>query len=264
MEEKYPKLKIKMETEIGVAEGSPQSYDHHYPLPPSAPSAPFLPEGAAEQSPFAALQKEMRLMRNEYANSFGRLFQLMEQQTQEIRELKEVQLQILQSSNPAAAAELNDTLPDGVSFPLGCSDDLANLEHQLGDQEVEQSVIQYLAVIGGNSLKEVTYNLLRGLFSQDLAEQYTWTGVGWKKAFHSLRLKHVLFKVVRLNKESKDATNVEIKKACQEWFRAAPDRNGGRRRRMERARAREMGEGLETFCHSEEEQFPGRYSGTPF
>ena len=49
----------------------------------------------------------------------------------------------------------------------------------------------------------------------------------------------------RNNEVSKNGTNHDIKHVIQEWFRTASDRDGGRKRRMDRAQAQQDMAGIE-------------------
>ncbi|KAL8610991.1 hypothetical protein ACOMHN_042607 [Nucella lapillus] len=68
---------------------------------------------------------------------------------------------------------------------------------------------------------------------QELVVLYTWQGTPQKKSFMNLLLCNVL-KMVRENPSTKAATDKEIDFAVREFFRTASDRNGGRKRRIEK------------------------------
>ncbi|XP_070178063.1 uncharacterized protein [Littorina saxatilis] len=163
-------------------------------------------------------------------NKIDRLFLILENQNEELTEIKKLMLRVLRGSNTSPEGQ---PLPEGVNFPLSNLDDVWNLEEHLLDPSKSHRVLAELTIIGGNSLKDIVCQLMRTTLSASLAEQFCWNGssVG-KRSFAELKLKDVVMRAVRKNSKTKDATNNEIKKCVQEWFRSAPDRNGRRNKRQ--------------------------------
>ncbi|KAL8621344.1 hypothetical protein ACOMHN_053365 [Nucella lapillus] len=121
----------------------------------------------------------------------------------------------------------NGRCPDGCQ--QGLKEPLCKGEHSLP----HCIILHDLRVIGGATVKDATVNMLRHLFGPTAAEKYCWNGSAeGRKSFSTLRLEEILFKAVRRNPSTREATNPDIKKVAQEWFRTAVDRNGGRQRRQ--------------------------------
>lgn len=137
------------------------------------------------------------------------------------------------SSNTEDNTELLDQ-----TFPLATRQDIHNLESRL-DEELKGNLIKILSGIGGETLKATVRRVLTYMIKNELAKQINWKGKGDKIAFSTLKLKDLLIKAVRKNRLCTLATESEIGNITKEWFRYATDREGGRKLREERKRARE-------------------------
>ncbi|XP_065944360.1 uncharacterized protein [Magallana gigas] len=115
----------------------------------------------------------------------------------------------------SSCTEDNTELLD-QTFPLATRQDIHYLESRL-DEELKGNLIKILSGIGGETLKATVRRLLTYMIKNDLAKQINWKGKGDKIAFTTLKLKDLLIK----------------------WFRYAADREGGRKLREEKKRARE-------------------------
>ncbi|KAL8610415.1 hypothetical protein ACOMHN_035132 [Nucella lapillus] len=158
--------------------------------------------------------------------------QIMKEQKSQ-RKLLENLLARQPGSDRAAAGE--PSLPEGMAdMPLVTVHDMDSFEKNLADIEKKNRVIRYLALIGGDTPKEIVRRVLTHVMHQELVVLYTWQGTPQKKSFMNLLLCNVLKKVVRENPSTKAATDKEIDFAVREFFRTASDRNGGRKRRIEK------------------------------
>uniref|UniRef100_A0A8W8HST2 DUF4806 domain-containing protein n=1 Tax=Magallana gigas TaxID=29159 RepID=A0A8W8HST2_MAGGI len=137
----------------------------------------------------------------------------------------------------SSCTEDNTELLD-QTFPLATRQDIHNLESRL-DEELKGNLIKILSGIGGETLKSTVRRLLTYMIKNDLAKQINWKGKGDKIAFSTLKLKDLLIKAVRKNRLCTLATESEIGNITKEWFRYAADREGGRKLREEKKRARE-------------------------
>ncbi|OXA52592.1 hypothetical protein Fcan01_12337 [Folsomia candida] len=89
------------------------------------------------------------------------------------------------------------------------------------------SIVSYLALIGGFTKEEVVRGILRRIFSQPFACQISYSGKGNNKlAFKDFPQIHKLvFDSVRRHNKFSRITDAEIKKIAQDFFRFAPSQN---------------------------------------
>uniref|UniRef100_A0A672Y877 Uncharacterized protein n=1 Tax=Sphaeramia orbicularis TaxID=375764 RepID=A0A672Y877_9TELE len=91
-----------------------------------------------------------------------------------------------------------------------------------------------LSLMGGVDVRETVWRTMRQLMTNSLATNLNWRGVNGKTGFCGLQLKEVINDAVRRNKFTSNATTQEIETFVKRWLQLAGDRDGGRKRRMER------------------------------
>ncbi|XP_063077564.1 uncharacterized protein LOC134467655 [Engraulis encrasicolus] len=142
------------------------------------------------------------------------------------------QISILQAQHAASAAPP----PAAVEgLPLTSKDDLMLLEARLMDPQEEERVISYLGLVGGLTVKDCVWRILQRAMTNDLAQSLNWRGANGKLPLSKFRLRRVITSAVRKNPLTASATDKEIETVVKRWLQLASDREGGRRRRFERA-----------------------------
>lgn len=141
---------------------------------------------------------------------------------------------ILKNQHKQNGTLQHDDITDASTFdlPLSSLFDLEKLEHQLNEQpEQMKKLVAYFGVIGGFSIKEAVWRIMKKLLTTSLAKQINWSGANQKVSFRALTLKTVVVHAVRTNIHTKSATDKEVEKCITRWLQLAPDRDGGRRGR---------------------------------
>ena len=76
-----------------------------------------------------------------------------------------------------------------INLPLKTIDgDLRELEENLTNKEFRSQVIKELQQTGGKTIKNMSLQIMRKLFSDELAEQFSWVGGKKKEVFSDLRI----------------------------------------------------------------------------
>ncbi|XP_043468221.1 uncharacterized protein LOC122502304 isoform X2 [Leptopilina heterotoma] len=78
------------------------------------------------------------------------------------------------------------------TFPLKDLSELAKLETDLVAEEFYQDVLSYLNKIGGKNVKDAVYSMLRKVFCNEVAAQFSWLGCKGKYRFSSLEVTKVI------------------------------------------------------------------------
>ncbi|XP_054259856.1 uncharacterized protein LOC128984547 [Macrosteles quadrilineatus] len=79
------------------------------------------------------------------------------------------------------------------NFPLETSQDLEDVEEKLKEKVIFDLMVKHFSIVGGENTKEAVKRLLRRMFSDELAKNYSYLGFKKKRVFADLRLKSVLF-----------------------------------------------------------------------
>ncbi|XP_047126262.2 uncharacterized protein LOC124807831 [Hydra vulgaris] len=130
----------------------------------------------------------------------------------------------------------NTKVPDGFKI-LGSWEDTTNLDDKIECSDFKNAMIGFLEITGGIDVNDTVRNVLKGLFTHELALKINWMGKNGKYSFCSLALSNVVMQAVRCNFRVANVTNHEIKNAIMNWFRYAKNRNGGRTQRLKRPHA---------------------------
>ncbi|XP_039297659.1 uncharacterized protein LOC120354481 [Nilaparvata lugens] len=126
-----------------------------------------------------------------------------------------------------------ETLTTTSIPPLPCNEkeEVENLEVWLESKQNQNLLVQYLGRVGGKTVDYVVRKTLAQLFSNKLAQSYNWTGKNGKNALLQLKIKDIIFRVVRNNKQTESGSEFDIIEKAKSWFRFAKDRDGGREER---------------------------------
>lgn len=96
------------------------------------------------------------------------------------------------------------------SFPVN-QDSLIELENWLTSSEQNKTILsQNLSRIGGCNVKEIVRRIMYHVFTNEVGMSYSWEGAKKKKVFKKLTVTSCIFSAVRLNKNGKNSTDIEI------------------------------------------------------
>ncbi|XP_031354970.1 uncharacterized protein LOC116179333 [Photinus pyralis] len=128
------------------------------------------------------------------------------------------------------------------------------MENILDKNEYKNRLITTFSRIGGHKVEEITKLILRKLFVDDLARQYSWMGAKKKLVFSNLKLSDVILKAVRKNTVGKNSTEKDIIDSIKNWLRHADARSKNQKRHQENRTNKENNdEVLEDGAEVEEE-----------
>ncbi|XP_030294398.1 uncharacterized protein LOC115594438 [Sparus aurata] len=154
---------------------------------------------------------------------------IIEQQQNIIRMVQDLHTAMHRTTNGSTNMERHNSY-----FPLCNIEQLMALERDLQSLPgLKKELVTSLGLVGGATVKETVWGILKRAMINDLALKVTWCGVKGKLAFERLQLKAVVVDAVRRNPACSSATDSEISKAIQKWFYWAGDRDGGRRKRQD-------------------------------
>ncbi|XP_023696454.1 uncharacterized protein [Paramormyrops kingsleyae] len=126
-----------------------------------------------------------------------------------------------------------DNIEEGL-LPLKDLEALHALEGQLHSLDMREKLINHLGLTGGNNTKETVWRIMKRTLGNSLAKTINWRGLNGKTSFASLQLKDVITAAVRKNPLTKHTTNNEAENVMKRWLQLSSDREGGRKRRMEK------------------------------
>uniref|UniRef100_A0A671UXA9 Uncharacterized protein n=1 Tax=Sparus aurata TaxID=8175 RepID=A0A671UXA9_SPAAU len=148
---------------------------------------------------------------------------LMDQQKNIIRMIQDMQ----RSTNAVTG------IPTTNVFPLNDKPALYALERDLGSQpDLRNKLVITLGLVGGATVKETVWRILKQAIKNDLAKTISWRGLNGKVPFEKLHLRAVVTDAVRRNPVCIEATDLSIADAIKRWFYWAGDRGGGRKNRL--------------------------------
>ncbi|XP_064473812.1 uncharacterized protein LOC135388292 [Ornithodoros turicata] len=119
----------------------------------------------------------------------------------------------------------NGTQEDEMVFPGPFTDMESFLQF---DEEVQKSdakkrqLQKYMMKLGGTNCGDRARRVLYALLSDEVAQQFNWTGIGGKKKFCSLECCSIMCSAI--NKMSDTGTIADTEKAVQTWLRHARER----------------------------------------
>ncbi|CAG7725245.1 unnamed protein product, partial [Allacma fusca] len=101
-------------------------------------------------------------------------------------------------------------------------------------QELEQNIITKVEVynelankldwVGGNDVRDCTFNTMSKLMSDEVASVVNWKGRNNKMAFGSMETSSVVTNCVHFFFGKKKGTMVKVQSAIKDWLKAAPTR----------------------------------------
>lgn len=168
-----------------------------------------------------------------------RMLLLLEEIKTEVKLNRKLLLKLTKAERPIGMP----TLPEGIKFPISSVEQLEDLDKKIRlSDETATALTTNLSLIGGENVESNVRRVMAHVLSQNVTLEYNWVGKGNKKAFQSLAIKRVITDAVRAGHSA--ASDNEIEKTMKDWLRYAKDREGGRRKRMEKKRT-STGEGNE-------------------
>ncbi|XP_060755166.1 uncharacterized protein LOC132866422 [Neoarius graeffei] len=157
----------------------------------------------------------------------------------QVNTIRETQLLILMQLQQLSNTGVSGAAPDPREFrlPLKTPEDLKHLEQILQTEEKKKNLTVLLGTVGGMSLKDTIWRILKRTIDTSLAKRTNWSGANQKVAFKGLLLKNGIVDAVRSNTLTQAATDKEMEILIIRWLQLAADRDGGRSQRA-RSRAR--------------------------
>ncbi|XP_060776772.1 uncharacterized protein LOC132886220 [Neoarius graeffei] len=114
--------------------------------------------------------------------------------------IREQQMFILvELQSHSTGRPISEALPDAshCRLPLSFQEDLQNLEVLLKNPEEKRNLTVHLGIVGGLTVKETVWRIMKRTVTTSLAKGLSWSGVNGKPAFKNLALKLVLDAVRR-------------------------------------------------------------------
>ncbi|XP_050061986.1 uncharacterized protein LOC114129904 isoform X2 [Aphis gossypii] len=138
--------------------------------------------------------------------------------------LKNINDNIRELKNTSVNSNKNTDLNMHVYFPIDTEDALLSIEVKLvNDDDFKKQLIYELSKIGGESVKQKTFNALKFLITNKLASCMTYAGIKKnKRGFKTLQLHNIVIDVIRNSSEK--ATNHKVIKEIHNWIRRASER----------------------------------------
>ncbi|XP_065665573.1 uncharacterized protein LOC124813180 isoform X2 [Hydra vulgaris] len=162
---------------------------------------------------------------NRIENLLGRVLRQLE----EVKETQRVQMTMFRSQQPVQNVAI---LPEGAIFPLLTEEDFTLMERKLDDINFLNSVVNFIADIGGNTLKEATKRMMAFVMSNNLAMKFNVFGRGGKRGFGSTRLFDTVYKAIKGNQKTAEVNKKDFEKAVGKWLLRSRDRDGNRANRV--------------------------------
>ncbi|KAK7098504.1 hypothetical protein V1264_002780 [Littorina saxatilis] len=95
--------------------------------------------------------------------------------------------------------------------------------------------IKSLSAIGGNEVGPLLKRMLNRLMTDGVATLFNWKGKNsLKKPFSRTKMCWIIMKAVRQNRGTSLSSDECVEQKIKSWLRFAPERDGGRKRRLEK------------------------------
>ncbi|CAI6376203.1 unnamed protein product [Macrosiphum euphorbiae] len=110
-------------------------------------------------------------------------------------------------------------------FPLKNEDELMLIESKLKSEDLSftnKLVTSFVFASEGKSVQKVTTNMLKTIFSYELASQYSWKGQKNKKKLHTLNIFKVIIEAVGKKFPNEISLKCSVIQSIQTWFARAP------------------------------------------
>ncbi|VEN56569.1 unnamed protein product, partial [Callosobruchus maculatus] len=159
---------------------------------------------------------------------------VMQNVMKEINFIKVNIIKMQQTLKPLVKKDSGILTPTSVEFtmedyPLRTMDALMCAEKKLVDDTTYYNNLKTkLGLIGGYKLDEIVKLILRRLFDDQLAAEFSWLGAKKKKIFSNLKHADVVFAATRANPKAANATDQEIVDCIKNWLRHASARSKNR------------------------------------
>ncbi|XP_031328388.1 uncharacterized protein LOC116159531 [Photinus pyralis] len=106
-------------------------------------------------------------------------------------------------------------------FPLANTENLNIVEQTLLDNTLFKDVARKFSLVGGDTAKEITRNILYLMLTNDFAANYSFDGAKGKLKFKSLKLYELLLASIRSNLKTENATESDILPELRQWLAQA-------------------------------------------
>ncbi|CAI6363437.1 unnamed protein product [Macrosiphum euphorbiae] len=151
----------------------------------------------------------------------------------EINKISDVQQQILQqisvlnegcNSNKTPAALVEEIDYFISTWPLSSHDELNDMEQKIQfEKDFKNKVVCELIRVGGKSLKDMIYKMMKKIFADTLLQKFTYFGLRNKCNFSTLYTNKAIFDAIRKSKY-KAATDDEIVVIIGKWLTTSSSR----------------------------------------
>ncbi|XP_029347054.1 uncharacterized protein LOC115034396 [Acyrthosiphon pisum] len=110
------------------------------------------------------------------------------------------------------------------NWPLSDIDNLLSMEQKIkSDQNFRKQVVCELSRIGGKSLQNMIYKIMKRVFDDGILIQYTYYGLRNKENFSLLAINRAIFDAIKRSK-FKNASDDEIITTIGKWLTSAKSR----------------------------------------
>lgn len=89
--------------------------------------------------------------------------------------------------------------------------------------------MKYLADFGGLDIQDTVGRTIEILMDNNVARLYNMNGLKWKRRLQGLNVTGIIFRCLRMNPITRQASLKDTEAAIIKWFGGARDRNGGRK-----------------------------------
>ncbi|XP_022177340.1 uncharacterized protein LOC111038511 [Myzus persicae] len=124
---------------------------------------------------------------------------------------------------PTSSSAINENVLS--PFPLKNEDELMLIESKLLSEDLSftnKLVTSFVFASEGKSIQKVTTNMLKTIFSYELASEYSWKGQKNKKKLHTLNIFKVIIDAVCMKFPKEISVKCTVIQSIQTWFARAP------------------------------------------
>ncbi|XP_022189198.2 uncharacterized protein LOC111047696 [Nilaparvata lugens] len=196
------------------------------PLPkiPAIINRPSMPQGGSSANVAATPTDQSHETKTILRAIAGVKYTLatMQANQEEIKErIEKMEQRFLNNENEQI---LGDGEDENVSslLPIKCDEDFNAVDDNLSNVLFKRKLVTELKKIGGSEMKNVVYNVLPKIFTNEVAEKYSWFGAKGKRALACSNFSGLIKDVVRCH--FKDATDTNIEIPIKKWLSKAKER----------------------------------------
>ncbi|XP_035217290.1 uncharacterized protein LOC118190647 isoform X2 [Stegodyphus dumicola] len=121
--------------------------------------------------------------------------------------------------------EVDDPVEDILKMlPLKTLDELDLWEEIISDDDNFKNLVRAFGIKGGKTVDEATRRILAEIFTYEVSSKINWAGRGEKQSFKTFRSCRLIYKAVRSNPSTREATDKQMEDIIKSWFRYSPMR----------------------------------------